>query len=172
MSARDDILAGLRQTDDGTVGDLTPEELIDAYRAEVLAETGQTYHGELLRHRGLIQVLRSHILHDDFNAVKQALNEFTEHDARDREKNSRPEPDAAPDFFQPDHTYTRNLPYRAPELRPDFECTGIGQHPTKNERRAFGFYRSGSMSPWGSVALNDDAWADGWVVVTRAREDA
>ncbi len=38
MSARDDILAGLWQTDDGTVGDLTPEQLVDAYRAETLAE--------------------------------------------------------------------------------------------------------------------------------------
>lgn len=38
MSARDDILAGLRQTDDGTVGDLTPEALLDDYRAEILTE--------------------------------------------------------------------------------------------------------------------------------------
>lgn len=75
---------------------------------------------------------------------------------------------ATPDFFQVGHTYTRNLPYRAPELRPDFQCIGIGQHPTKDERRAFGFYRSGSTAPWGSSALGDEAWADGWVDVTEA----
>lgn len=38
MSAREDILAGLRATDDGTVGDLTPEQLVDTYHADVLAE--------------------------------------------------------------------------------------------------------------------------------------
>jgi len=38
MSARDDIVAGLRQTDDGTIGDLTPEQLVDAYRTEALAK--------------------------------------------------------------------------------------------------------------------------------------
>lgn len=38
MSAREDILVGLRQLDDSQPGDLTPEELLDAYRAEVLRE--------------------------------------------------------------------------------------------------------------------------------------
>lgn len=35
MSARDDILTGLRQADE-TFGDLTPEELVDALLAEEL----------------------------------------------------------------------------------------------------------------------------------------
>lgn len=38
VSTRDDILAGLRQLDDSQPGDMTPEELLDAYRAEVIAE--------------------------------------------------------------------------------------------------------------------------------------
>lgn len=38
MNARDDILAGLRAAESGSVGDETPEQLLDAYRAEVLAE--------------------------------------------------------------------------------------------------------------------------------------
>ncbi|MEV4227310.1 hypothetical protein AB0J81_09400 [Streptomyces bobili] len=38
MNAREDILAGLRQVDDGTVGDLTPEALVDAYRTEVIVK--------------------------------------------------------------------------------------------------------------------------------------
>lgn len=38
MSTRDDILAGLRQLDDSQPGDMTPEELLNAYRAEVLRE--------------------------------------------------------------------------------------------------------------------------------------
>jgi hypothetical protein len=77
---------------------------------------------------------------------------------------------ATPDFFQKGRTYTRNLPYRAPELRPDFQCIGIGQHPTKDEPRAFGFYRDGSTSPWGSAALSTDRWADGWVEIVETEE--
>jgi hypothetical protein len=38
MSTRNDILTGLRASQDSTVGDLTPENLVDAYRAEVLRE--------------------------------------------------------------------------------------------------------------------------------------
>ncbi|MBT2467784.1 hypothetical protein J7E97_07840 [Streptomyces sp. ISL-66] len=38
MSARNDILHGLRAAENGSVSDETPEEQLDAYRAEVLAE--------------------------------------------------------------------------------------------------------------------------------------
>ena len=38
MNAREDILHGLRQLDESQPGDLTPEQLVDAYRAEVLNE--------------------------------------------------------------------------------------------------------------------------------------
>ncbi|MFI2213014.1 hypothetical protein [Streptomyces sp. NPDC020141] len=38
MSAADDILLGLRQSCGGEVGDLSPEQLLDRYRAEVLRE--------------------------------------------------------------------------------------------------------------------------------------
>lgn len=40
MRTRDDILAGLRASQDSTIGDLTPEALLDAYRNEVLREAG------------------------------------------------------------------------------------------------------------------------------------
>ncbi|UNZ20576.1 hypothetical protein [Streptomyces sp. 891-h] len=39
MNAREDILAGLRAADGSTIGDATPEQLLNAYRAEVLRET-------------------------------------------------------------------------------------------------------------------------------------
>jgi hypothetical protein len=43
MSTRDDILAGLRIAEPGSVGDETPEDLLDRYRAEVEALVlGQT----------------------------------------------------------------------------------------------------------------------------------
>lgn len=39
MSAiRDDILAGLRASEGSTVGDATPEQILDAYRAEVIRD--------------------------------------------------------------------------------------------------------------------------------------
>ncbi|MEU5580999.1 hypothetical protein ABZ791_30450 [Streptomyces huasconensis] len=38
MSIRDDILAGLRASEDTMVGDATPEQVLDAYRDEVLRE--------------------------------------------------------------------------------------------------------------------------------------
>lgn len=38
MSFRDDILAGLRASEDSAFGDMTPEALLDAYRDEVLRE--------------------------------------------------------------------------------------------------------------------------------------
>ncbi|MFH8410711.1 hypothetical protein ACH4FX_38960 [Streptomyces sp. NPDC018019] len=38
MSARDDILAGLRASEGTAIGDASPEEVLDRYRAEVLRE--------------------------------------------------------------------------------------------------------------------------------------
>lgn len=144
--------------------------LLDAHRAAVLAADGQAYDGELAMLRGLARTLRVVVRPDDTSVdvaeVRRLLHEHAADEAEAREKSSPAGADATPEFFQPGHTYTRNLPYRAPELRPDFQCTGVGHHPTKSEPRAFGFYRSGSMSPWGSVALNSEAWADGWVDVT------
>jgi hypothetical protein len=44
---RDDILAGLRAAESGSVGDETPEDLLDAYRAEVLVEAADFFEGVL-----------------------------------------------------------------------------------------------------------------------------
>lgn len=51
MSTRDDILAGLRASEDASVGDLTPEALLDAYRAEVLNEAIAAARSLLLTHK-------------------------------------------------------------------------------------------------------------------------
>lgn len=148
MSARDDILAGLRQTDDGAVGDLAPEQLVDAYRAEilteaknetvawlvkkareknaptietlaskvdrgavraflgtahyrdamdahraeVLAEDGQAYDGELAMLRGLIRTLRTVVRPDtaDLDEVRRLLHHHATDDATARAENTRP----------------------------------------------------------------------------------
>lgn len=69
------------------------------------------------------------------------------------------------EFFAPGMTYTRNLPYRAPEDRADFICVGVGANPRDGEPRAFGFYRGGSCDAWYSTALKPDRWQAGWVPV-------
>ncbi|RMB80128.1 hypothetical protein [Streptomyces shenzhenensis] len=71
---------------------------------------------------------------------------------------------AAPtEFFRPGRTYIRNLPFRALEDVPGFECVGVSVHPTKGTLRAFGFERPGAGSPWVSAAQRMEKWADGWV---------
>ncbi|MFC7909013.1 hypothetical protein [Streptomyces nigra] len=72
----------------------------------------------------------------------------------------------APGFFRPGRTYTRVLPFRAPEDRPNFECLGVGRHPTKGSLRAFGFEQPGVGRPWASAAQRMEEWTDGWVDVT------
>lgn len=74
-----------------------------------------------------------------------------------------PESATVPGFFRPGRTYTQNLPYRAPEDRPNFQCVGIGQHPTKGGLRAFGFEQPGVGRPWASSAMSTVSWADGWI---------
>ena len=68
------------------------------------------------------------------------------------------------DFFVPDTTYIRDDPYKAPEIRPEFVCVGVATHPTKKDKRAFGFYRPGRFSPWRSDAMDSTGWARGWTV--------
>jgi hypothetical protein len=66
------------------------------------------------------------------------------------------------DFFTPATNYLLRDPYRAPEIRPEFQCVAVAVHPSKGERRAFGFWRSGSQSSWLSHAMHDSDWAEGW----------
>ncbi|MFI8942668.1 hypothetical protein [Streptomyces syringium] len=48
MSFRDNILARLRASEDSAIGDMTPEALLGAYHAEVLAEAVEAARGEYL----------------------------------------------------------------------------------------------------------------------------
>lgn len=81
------------------------------------------------------------------------------------------EPEPAYSFFRPGRVYTRDLPYRAPEDRPNFECVGVGVHPSKGARRAFGFEQPGDGQPWVSTAQRDEEWADGWIDLGPIRPD-
>lgn len=48
MTAREDILAGLRIAESGSVGDETPEELLAVFRAVVLTEAIEAARSEYL----------------------------------------------------------------------------------------------------------------------------
>lgn len=141
-------------------------QFLAEHDAHVLAETGQIYDGELLRHRGLIRVLRSHVLHDDFAAVKRALDEFTENDARDREKSSRATADATPDFFQPGHTYADGNGYTAPELITVFRVEHVARHPDRGHLRAIGWSRSGEPGAGWHGDFRDEGEFGGWTDIT------
>ncbi|NUS26112.1 MAG: hypothetical protein HOV92_18075 [Streptomyces sp.] len=84
-------------------------EMVDGYRAAVLAEDGQAYDGELAMYRQLVRTL-STVIRDGSSAEKQRaeverlLHQHAADDAEAREKSSRPAADATPDFFHVGHT--------------------------------------------------------------------
>ncbi|MFC8435182.1 hypothetical protein [Streptomyces sp. NPDC057253] len=82
------------------------------------------------------------------------------------EKSSRrPVAEATPtEFFRSGRLYTRDLPFRAPEDCPNFECVGVASHPSKeNALRAFGFEQPGAGQPWASIAQRSEEWDEGWI---------
>ncbi|MDX3831342.1 hypothetical protein [Streptomyces europaeiscabiei] len=103
----------------------------------------------------------------DLEAEQQTLNEALSNAAEKLRADQEP----TSSFFRPGRAYTRDLPFRAPEDRPNFECVGVAVHPTKGVLRAFGFEQPGNGRPWASSALSDEAWADGWVDLGPVRPD-
>ncbi|MEU6535566.1 hypothetical protein [Streptomyces sp. NPDC047000] len=82
-----------------------------------------------------------------------------------------PKSASVPGFFRPGRTYTRDLPFRAPEDRPSFDCVGIGVHPTKGGLRAFGFQQPGAGRPWESTSQRREEWLEGWIDIGPSRPD-
>ncbi|MGQ4358515.1 hypothetical protein [Streptomyces sp. SAS_272] len=77
-----------------------------------------------------------------------------------------------PTFFRPGRTYTQNLPFRAPEDRPSFQCVGVGRHPSKDGAlRALGFEQPGAGRPWASAAQRTQEWDEGWVDLGPTKPD-
>ena len=68
------------------------QQLLDAYRAEVLAEDGQAYDGELAMLRGLVRTLRTVVRPDtaDLGEVRRLLHHHATDDATARAENTRP----------------------------------------------------------------------------------
>lgn len=152
MSARDDILAGLRQADE-TFGDLTPEQLVDDYRSEVLAEViawlvkkAREFHAsrrKAEREQGdMCAVLASKIARGAVRANNVLML-----------------PQAG--FFEVDRTYE----YEA--LRILFRCDAVSTHPVSGELSAVGWVRYHGGG-WSSGDYSPAEYADGWTDVTEA----
>lgn len=67
------------------------QSLLDAYQAEVLAEDGQAYPGELAMLHGLIATLTAVAEHGDLKDVRKLLEEHKHDDAAARAGTPRPE---------------------------------------------------------------------------------
>ena len=124
---------------------------LDAYRAEVLAADGQAYNGELAMLRGLVATLNAVAEHGDLSDVRKLLGEHASDDAAAREEKASGA-DAAPDFFQPGHTYADTD--HGTDWK--FRCDSVTTHPDNNERTALGwrFFRG----EWEPYAYHEDDW--------------
>lgn len=142
MSARDDLVYRITRHCSAE----TAEQMLDAYRAEILAET------EAKLYDGLVS----------FNAVAcwpvlqlaQMRQYLAEHLASvlhaAGEKATPTEAKATPDFFQPGHTYTE--PGDTTDWR--FRCDSITTHPENGERTALGWRHF--RGEWEPYAYDED----------------
>lgn len=53
MNARDDILAGLRASEDSAIGDATPEQIVNAFEAAVLRKASDDLSSRVQRWDGM-----------------------------------------------------------------------------------------------------------------------
>lgn len=151
------------------INDEPAEELLRAMRAEVLREAADmvlaAFHGEPFLNYG-----------PDFaEHLREKASEagpILDLHAAVRERGALPVPfGAASEFFRPGRTYLRDLPFRAPEDVPAFDCVGVGTHPSKNALRAFGFERPGTGQPWVSASQRQEEWESGWVDIGPSQPD-
>lgn len=129
MTARDDIAAHF-------TSDALSDELLDAYRAEVLAEVADR-----------IVSLPGFPFNGDYTPVLDLLTTMAH-----GEKASAPAPTATPGFFQVGRTYTE------PDGLTDwkFRCDAITTHPEDGERTALGWRHF--RSEWSECAYTEDDW--------------
>lgn len=70
--------------------------------------------------------------------------------------------EAAPDFFQPGHTYSNGTGYTAPELITLFCVEHITRHPNRGTLRAIGWMRSGAPDSGWHGHFQDEGEFEGW----------
>lgn len=123
MSARRQLIAALSEDSMGGIATLQDvdhaEQLVDAYRAEVLAADGQAYDGELAMARGLIRTLRAVVRPDDadMGEVRRLLHHHASDDAAARDEIAKK---GTPWRRRPTFTAsssTRSAPHAAPRSR-------------------------------------------------------
>jgi hypothetical protein len=138
MSARDDLIEIVTSSPESSGGDVVwATDLVDAHRAEVLAEIVDRLHEA--GYLGPAQYLR-------------------DNEACFGEKASVAAPTAAPDFFQPGHTYTRSHHGH----RIEFAVEHVTTAPGEGYRVAFG-WRTAFGWPEEPFTTDD---LDGWTDVT------
>ncbi|MFF9124394.1 hypothetical protein ACF09J_13970 [Streptomyces sp. NPDC014889] len=119
---------------------VTPAAVVDAYRAEVLAEDGQAYDGELAMYRELVRTLRIVVRSDDadMGEVRRLLHHHASDDAAAHAEGKSSHPaDATP--TGPTGRVGRLL---------DAIRTGRGRWTTT---RAAQFYRDARLGPPGAT---------------------
>lgn len=70
------------------------------------------------------------------------------------------------DFYRSGVTYTKNDPYKAPEINPLFHCVASFKHPDTGEWMALGLQGAGYGSPWDLSIYTQEQWdkEPGWVI--------
>jgi hypothetical protein len=171
MSARRPIFNALVAPFAGNlpVGHAEAKQMLDAHRAEVIAEF-EAYPGELAMLRGVLGMGRTIAKHSDMDELRRVI---AEHYADERaayaeqpEKDTR-EDKSTPDFFQPGRTYAYQADgFTAPELITLFRVQSTTTHPATGTPYAFGWIRGGETTEWTPYAEPADDWPHAWTEVT------
>lgn len=159
MNARERLEVMIR-TDRGSMTVWSQPEIrdaLDAYRAEILAEDGQAYDGELEMFRFLVRTLRLVARGDaGFAEMRRLLWHHATDEAAQQElsweKNSR-EAEPTPDFFQPNHVYKHSAW--------TFRCAAVTTYPGTTDPAAIGWFRF-LNGEWTLYTASQAEWDDGW----------
>lgn len=100
--------------------------------------------------------------------IAPVLRRLLDAEARVAELEAAPTDSA---FFRPGRIYTRDLPVRLPEDRFNFQCLGVGVHPSMGGLRALGFGQSDASSRWLSTIHSPRDWAEGWIDIGPVQAD-
>ena len=180
MSARDDILVGLRTAAGSAIGDETPEALLERHRAEAIAEYCAQF--TMADARGIASTHRAAVLREAIDAARgeyltgntgypegavyncgvsdavAAIGALIE-PGKDTRPGTQPgtgESTQAAGFFQPGHTYRSQ---RHADLI--FKCMALSADPDSGEQQAigwrFGTPRQG-IRRYRIAALDADDW--------------
>lgn len=171
MKARRKLIAELSEDSLGGIATLQDveraERLVDAHRAEVLAEAETEIAAAIDRNRAEHPDSESMMTRRlGMRAAERVVRGMRE----DAEKSSPTEADATPAFFEPGHTYTDGNGYRAPELTTIFRVEHVTRHPDRGHLRAIGWVRSGEPGAKWHGDFRDEGEFRGWTITTTGED--